>query len=157
MTYNIELDKAPLKVDFLNQVNLSGTSIVFGLPSTYNTDITATTTTFTLYSGSSYYLEARISATNFNQNGAITWQFYSDTDSAFLGSNTTTNFANGGVAGAARVGRRVASALILDSDISTNKTLRVHATVTGSGWIFNEYLSLSHIGRPTIMVMQLPS
>ena len=30
-------------------------------------------------------------------------------------------------------------------------------TVNSSNWDFNEYLSLVHIGRPTIMIMQLPS
>lgn len=155
MSYLITEYRAPLKVDFINQLDRSGNFITFTLPSSYNTDITATSNTFTLYSGSSYYLEASVRADNNNQNGAVDFQFYSSTDAALIGQGAQMNFSNG-YAGVARIGRRVCSALVLDSDISTSKTIQLQALTTGTGWTFSVPFG-SWTGYPTIRIIQLPS
>lgn len=155
MSYLITEYRAPLKVDFINQLNRSGNFITFTLPSSYNTNITATSNSFTLYSGSSYYLEASVRADNPSQNGAVNFQFYSSTDAALIGQGAQMNFASG-LAGVARVGRRVCSALVLDSSISTSKTIQLQALVTSTNWTFSVPFG-SWTGYPTIRIIQLPS
>lgn len=157
MSHLIAENYTGLRVDFLNQANYSGGVFSFSLPSIYNTDITATTTTFTLYSGSSYYLEASVLGSTNNQNGAVSWQFYSDTDSTFIGSNASFNVL-GGFSGAPRMGRKSCSALVLDTDISVSKVISLRTTsLTGSGWTFNVAGFPAHVGYPSIRVWQLPS
>lgn len=156
MSYLITEYRAPLKVDFLNQANRDGTGyITFTLPTSYNTDITASSSDFTLYSGSSYYLEASVRADNLDRNGAVDFQFYSQTDGVTIGQDAQMNF-NNGFAGVARIGRRVCSALVLDSDISTSKVIKLRANITGSNWSFSVPFP-SWTGYPTIRIIQLPS
>lgn len=160
MSFKIAQYLAPLKVDFINQSNVLGASptyMTFTYPSTYNTNITSVnSSTFRIFSGSSYYLECSMSATNFNANGAVQWQFYNSTNSTLIGSQAQSNFV-GGLGSVARVGRRVCSALILDSDISVSQDIRVAVTYSGSNWNFYEYTYVGHIGYPTVRIMQLPS
>lgn len=157
MSFLIAEYQAPFKVDFLNQSGKSGSYALLDFPVSFNTDVTSVnSTTFRLYSGSSYYIEASLSATNADANGLVNWQLYSQTDTALVGSQAQMNFV-GGLGEVARVGRRVASALILDSDISTSKDISLEITNTGTNWIWDEYKTLGHIGYPTIRIMQLPS
>lgn len=157
MSFKITQYRAPIKIDFLNQTNLSGSYIEFDYPTTFNTDVgNVNSTTFSVQQGSSYYLEASVSATNLGADGLIRWQFYSQTDAALIGSQAEMNFV-GGLGEVARVGRRVASALVLDSDISTSKDIRVQVFYSGTNWKWTEYKTLAHIGYPTIRIIQLPS
>lgn len=157
MSHLIAENYTDLRIDFLNQANYSGGLFTFSLPSTYNTDITATTTSFTLYSGSSYYLEASVLGSTNNQNGAVSWQFYSDTDSNFIGSDASFNVL-GGFSGVPRMGRKSCSALVLDADISVTKVISLRtSSLTGTGWTFNVAGFSAHVGYPTIRIMQLPT
>lgn len=160
MSHLIAENLTDLRVDFLNQDNYSGGVFSFFSPASLNTDITTTSTSITLYSGSSYYVECSLFAQTTNKNGAVVWQFYSDTDSTFIGQSAHTNLVTH-FGTAARVGRHVSSALILDSDISTSKTISVRTvSLTGTGWLFSMAGLASHInfvGYPTLRVMQLPS
>lgn len=160
MSHLIAENYTDLRVDFLSTDGKSGDTILLGSPASFNTDITATSSSITLYSGSSYYLESAIYASSGNKNGAVVWQLYSNTDSSYIGqsahSNVATNFG-----AAPRVGRYACSALVLDSDINVSKTISVRVvSLTGTGWSFDPASVpwyINHIGWPTLRVMQLPS
>lgn len=160
MSFKITQYLAPIKVDFINQSDVLGSSptyMVFTFPSSYNTNISSVnSSTFRIFSGSSYYLECSMSATNIGTNGAVQWQFYNATGSTLIGSQAQSNFI-GGLGSVARVGRRVCSALVLDSEISVSMDIRVAVSYSGSNWIFNEFQTLQHLGYPTVRIIQLPS
>lgn len=125
-------------------------------PSSLNTDITVGTSTITLYSGSSYYLEANVSARNANRNGYIIWQFHDG--AGYVGQEGMHGL---GGASVYRKGRGVARALILDSDITVSLSLTLRLkTVTGSGWQYawtDPPWSFNWSGYPSIQVWQLPT
>lgn len=164
MTYLIAEDSLDLRIDFLevDNANLSTNIFSFISPTTFNTNIQTTATNITLFSGSSYYLECSPFLQTSDQNGAITWQFYDETNSTFIGQNAYVNLA-GNIAAAPRIGRRVCSALIVDSDIEAGKSIDVGVrvvSITGTNWLLDPKALPSyvqHVGWPTVRIMQLPS
>lgn len=72
------------------------------------------------------------------------------------------NFAGGSLGGVARIARRVASALVLDADISTSADyeLRIKA-LTGTSWNMTVTATglggYSVVGYPSTRVLELPT
>jgi hypothetical protein len=162
MSYLITETYAPVEVDLLTPYNISGSDWLLYTPTTYNTDISTSGASITLYSGSSYYIEAGIQARCGGGNGAITWQIYDATNAQYVGQEAHMNLATSyGAVG--RVGRKVCTALILDSDIATSMELRVRRkSLTGTSWSYSitQDVGISNIdyaGYPSIRVWQLPS
>lgn len=115
----------------------------------------------TLPTGSSYYLEGSILVQNSSTNGAITWQWYDNTNSAYIGSEGYMNFATS-FGAVARVSRRVACALVLDADITTSIDVELRIKVlTGSGWNMTVTASgistFDYVGYPSIRILELPT
>lgn len=165
MSYLVTNNFSELKIDLLTPYNINGSGVfLLQAPTTFDTDISATTggTQITLYSGSSYYIEASIQPRNINRNGAMTAQLYDVTNAQYIGREVYFNFASS-YASVGRVGRKVASALILNSDISTSMTIELRQTSqTGSNWSYSITTNVgidgfSHTGYPSIRVWQLPS
>ena len=164
MSYLIAEDSSDLRVDFLevDNANLSTNIFSFISPANFNTNIQTSTTNITLFSGSSYYLECSPFLQTSNQNGAITWQFYDETNATFIGQNAYLNLVTN-TGAAPRVGRRVCSALIVDSDIEAGKSIDVGVrivSITGTNWVFDPKTlpsHIQHVGWPTVRIMQLPS
>lgn len=165
MSHLIAEDVLNTKIDLLTPYNINGSGIfLLRAPTTFDTDISATIggTQITLYSGSSYYIEASIQPRNINKDGAMTAQLYDVTNAQYIGREVYFNFASS-YASVGRVGRKVASALILDSDISTSMIIELRRTSqTGSNWSYSITTNVgidgfSYTGYPSIRVWQLPS
>jgi hypothetical protein len=165
MSYLVTDNFSTLKIDLLTPYNINGSGVfLLRPPATFETDISATTggTQITLNSGSSYYLEASIQPRNSSRNGEMTAQFYNVTSSQYIGREVYFNFATS-YAYVGRVGRKVASALILDSDISTSMVIDLRRTSqTGSNWSYSITTDVgidgfNYVGYPSIRVWQLPS
>lgn len=153
------------KVDVLRQNSL-GTSytpnrIIWTTVGTQVTSVTlnAANTRLDLPSGSSYYLEASIGGLNASKNSTAELSFYNTGTSTYLGQsaslciNTSHGFE-------ALQGRRVARALILDSDISG--TMSVALVIKSSTGTTNYTCSATGIanqpiGVPTLRIIELPS
>lgn len=150
-----------LKVDVLTPYSLSGSSWLLDTPTTFNTDISVSGSTITLYSGSSYYIEAAVAARCAGGSGTMTWQLYDATASSLIGQDAYFSIGNWG--DRARVGRKVAKSLILDSEINVSKDVQVQRTsLTGSSWQYNVTIgvglnSTNYIGYPSVRIWQLPS
>jgi len=133
----------------------------FTLSGSINGSASITSNRLTLPTGSSYYLEGSILVQNSSTNGAITWQWYDNTNSAYIGSEGFMNFATS-FGAVARTSRRVSCALVLDSDItsSIDVELRIKA-LTGSGWNMTITTSgistFDYVGYPSIRILELPS
>ena len=87
MSYKIAENFSPIKIDLLTPYNINGSGVfLLRTPNTFETDISAVTgtTQITLYSGSSYYLEASIQPRNINRDGAMTARFYNNTDAQYI-------------------------------------------------------------------------
>jgi hypothetical protein len=156
MSYKIDKLAVPIKIDMLTPFTLDANKD-WGLtaPATLNTDISVGSNDFTIYSGSSYYIEASVTARNANRNGAFTFQIYNQTSSIAIGQDALLNL-NGTAASSARQGRRVARALILDSDITSSMVISVRQTsISGSGWEWD--YQADGVGYPSVRVWQLPS
>lgn len=156
MSYKIDKLAVPIKIDVLTPFTLD-VNKDWGLtaPATLNTDISVGSNDFTIYSGSSYYIEASVTARNTNKNGAFTFQIYNQTSSIAIGQDALLNL-NGTAASSARQGRRVARALILDSDITSSMVISVRQTsISGSGWEWD--YQADGVGYPSVRVWQLPS
>ena len=117
-------------------------------------------TKIVLPAGSSWYLEASIGALNSSRNTVAELQFYDLLSSAFVGQSAQLciDTSHGS---ALRQGRRVARALILDSDITTQAEICLAIkSVTGSPtWSvtsvgINGFLTS---GVPTLRIWELPS
>lgn len=165
MSYLVTENFSALNVDLLTPYNINGSGLfVLRAPTTFETDISATTggTQITLYSGSSYYLEASVQPRNIGRNGTMTAQFYDATGAQYIGREVYFNFATS-YASVGRVGRKVASALILDSDISTSMVIELRRTSqTGSNWSYSITTNVgidnfTYTGYPSIRVWQLSS
>lgn len=171
MSYLLAPDLSDLRVDlFTPQSHASGTANTawtLTAPSTQFTDVTAGTTSLTLHSGSSYYLEGSPQGDNTNSGvrGDISWQFYDTTNSQWIGSDAYV-YTAGASGAAARQGRKACTALVLDSDISTTIVVELRIkTITGTAWDFTvtgpdfglPSSVYGHTGYPSIRVWQLPS
>lgn len=160
MSYLITDTYAPVEVDLLTPYNISGDDWLLYTPTTYNTDISTSGASITLYSGSSYYIEAGIQARCVSGDGAITWQIYDASSSQYIGQeahmNLDTSYGSVG-----RVGRKVCTALVLDSDISTSMEIRVRRkSLTGTSWGYTitqnvGFANIAYVGYPSIRVWQL--
>ena len=165
MSYNILESHLPIKVDLLTPYNIDANAkFLLQAPAAFLTDISCTTgdNYFTLYSGSSYYIEASVYARNGHINGAMSWQFRDATSSTYIGADAYMNFATS-YASVGRVGRRVCAALVLDSDITTSMDIEIVRTAeSGSSWQYNltidvGLLNYNYIGYPSVRIWQLPS
>lgn len=89
-----------------------------------------------LAQGYSYYIEASPLVQNGARNGAVTFQWYDHTNSQLIGASGFMNF-NPNLGASARIGRRVATALITSSEVSTGIDVELRITgLTGSSWSF---------------------
>lgn len=134
----------------------------FTLSGTVNGSFSIVSNRLRLVSGSSYYLEGSLLVQNASTNGAITWQWYNNTSSSYVGAEGFMNFAGGSFGGVARVARRVASALVLDSDISTSADYELRIkSMTGTNWNLTVTATgmggYSVIGYPSTRVLELPT
>lgn len=167
MTYGLTTPTVPLNVDLLTPYNLDANAkFLLQAPSVLQTNISCTTGNnyFTIYAGSSYYLEASVLVVNTKRNGAISWQFRDSTNGVYIGSDAQINLSTSGYASVGRVGRKVCSALILDSDISTSMDIEVIRTAeTGTNWIYSvdttnhSINGWDYVGYPSVRIWQLPS
>jgi len=167
MTYGLTTPTVPLNVDLLTPYTLDANAkFLLQAPSVLQTNISCTTGNnyFTIYEGSSYYLEASVLVVNTKRNGAISWQFRDSTNGVYIGSDAQINLSTSGYASVGRVGRKVCSALILDSDISTSMDIEVIRTAeTGTNWIYSvdttnhSINGWDYVGYPSVRIWQLPS
>jgi len=162
MSHLITESHTNLKVDVLTPYNLSGSSWLLDTPTSYNTDISVSGGTITLLNGgSSYYIEAAVTARCGGGSGTMTWQLYDATASSFIGQDAY--FSVGDWGSRARVGRKVAKSLILDSDINVSKDIQIRQTsLTGSSWQYNVTIgvglnNINYLGYPSVRIWQLPS
>lgn len=166
MSYLVSEDShLPIKIDLLTPYNIDGNAkFLLRAPTTLLTDISCTTGNnyFTLYSGSSYYIEASVHPRNVSRNGAMSWQLRDATNGVYVGADAYMNFASS-YASVGRVGRRVCTALILDSDITTSMDIEIVRTAqSGSGWSYSIATNVgidnfNYVGYPSVRVWQLPS
>ena len=155
----------PIKVDLLTPYNIdSNAKFLLRAPTILLTDISCTTGNnyFTLYSGSSYYIEASVQPRNVNRNGAMSWQLRDATNGVYVGADAHLNFASS-YGAVSRIGRRVCTALILDSDITTSMDIEVVRTAqSGSSWTYSITTNVGinnfdWVGYPSVRIWQLPS
>lgn len=133
----------------------------FSISGTVNGSFSIVSNRLRLTSGSSYFLEGSILVACGGNNGAVTWQWYNNTTSSYVGAEGFMNFATS-FGAVARISRRVASALVLDSDISTSADyeLRIKA-LTGTSW--NMAVTATGlgpygvVGYPSTRVLELPT
>ena len=146
---------APFKIDILSTGNPSsyaaGQKIPFtGTPK--NTTATVSSGQITVYEGSNWKIEYSALFQGHPSTGYCQFeiQLYSVTDDAYIGHSawaTSPSYNN------ARKGRVVASALILNSEISTSKVIeaRIISQSLMATPTYNCY------GKPTLRVMELPA
>ena len=131
----------------------------FSLSGTVNGQASISSDRLTLPTGRSYYLEGSILVQNSNRNGAITWQWYDNTNSQYLGAEGFMNLATS-YGAVTRTSRRVASALILSSDLtsSIDVELRIKA-LTGTGWNLTITASgistFDYVGYPSVRLLEV--
>ena len=153
------------KVDVLRQSNRSTSytpnRIIWTTVGTQVTSVTLdqASTRINLPSGSSYYLEASIGGLNGSKNSTAELQFYDTGAASYLGQsaslciNTSHGFE-------ALQGRRVARALILDSDISVTMSVALvikSSSGTTSYSCTATGIANQPIGVPTLRIIELPS
>jgi hypothetical protein len=162
MSYLIAEDSIGLKVDVLTPYDVSGGIWLIDTPSSYNTDISVNggTGTITLYSGSSYYIEAAVTGRCDSASASLSWQLYNSQSAQLIGQDAYFSLKDW--ADRPRIGRKVAKALILDSDISTSTTVQVKLTASSGVWIFGVNLGVgiqgqNYMGYPSVRIWQLPS
>lgn len=132
----------------------------FSLSGTINGSASISSDRITLSPTSSYYLEGSILVQNTSTSkGAITWQFYDNTNSVYLGAEGFMNLASS-FGATTRISRRVASALILSSDMSASIDVELRIkTLTGTGWNLTITASgistFNYVGYPSIRVLEL--
>ena len=153
------------KVDVLRQSNLSTSytpnRIIWTTVGTQVTSVTLDNadTRINPPSGSSYYLEASIGGLNASKNSIAELSFYDTGSSTYLGQsaslciNTSHGFE-------ALQGRRVARALILDSDISVTMSVALVIKSSSGSTSYSctaTGINNQPIGVPTLRIIELPS
>lgn len=145
---------APFKVDILSANNPASFTAGAQIPCTgspINTSASVSSGAITLPAGSHWRIEYSATFTG-DSNGYTQFNigFYSTTDSVYVGQSCwgTTPTQN-----QSRKGRVVATALILNSDISTSKTIEARI-ISQVDMTASAYLSL---GIPTFRIMELPA
>lgn len=162
MSYLITRTHLSLEMDILTPYNVDSNYLwLFTAPTTFNTDISVSGNTITLYSGSSYYIEAGI---NFRYGsstgeGSLSFQLYDSTNSTLIGQSAYAR-VEPSVGFATLQGRQCARALILGSDISgTSLNVQLKRTAqTGTLSAFQHDLEQNlYSGYPSVRIWQLPS
>lgn len=131
----------------------------FRLSGTINGQASISSDRITLPTGRSYYLEGSILVQNSSRNGAITWMWYDNTNSQYLGTEGFINLATS-FGAVTRTSRRVASALILSSELtsSIDVELKIRA-LTGSGWNMTVTASgistFNYVGYPSVRLLEV--
>ena len=159
------LVKTKLLADTFYQTG-GGTSVnssfTYSVPSPLNTGVTlGGTTNFTVYSGSSWYLEFSPGVRCNGRNGIAEIQLYNVTSSQWIGQSAYMCL-NGSLGSSARQGRRVARALILDSDITTSAVIQLRIkSISGTTWSMSQsgagLASIAYAGAACARVVELPS
>lgn len=139
-----------------------GSNFEYVAPSPLNTGITFTSLiNFTLTSGSSWYLEASPGVRCNGKNGIAEIQWFNVNTSQWVGQSAYM-CVNASVGSSARQGRKVARALILDSEITTSVTLRLRVkSISGTSWSMSQsatgLASIAFAGAACVRVVELPS
>lgn len=159
------LVKTKLLADTFYQVG-GGTSVnssfSYNAPSPLNTGITlGSSINFTVYSGSSWYLEFSPGVRCNGRNGIAEIQLYNVTASQWIGQSAYM-CVDGSLGSSARQGRRVARALILDSDISTGATIQLRIkSIYGTSWDMTQsgtgLANINYAGAACARIVELPS
>ncbi len=147
---------APFSVDILATDDPSSFSAGYQIPCSgtpTNTRATVNAGQITVYAGSHWRLEysARFFGPAPSYETQFEIQFYDITNSSFIGQSCWGTTPN---QNAARKGRLVCTALILDSQINTSITVEtrvVYQVNMGSASAFPYY------GTPTCRIMELPA
>ena len=131
-------------------------------PSPLNTGVTlGGTTNFTVYSGSSWYLEFSPGVRCSGRNGIAEIQLYNVTASQWIGQSAYMCVQTS-LGSSARQGRRVARALILDSEITTSATIQLRIrSISGTSWTMSQsstgMASIAYAGAACARIVELPS
>lgn len=159
------LIKTRLLADTFYQNNGStsvGGSFIYNSISPQNTGVSFNgTTSFTVYSGSNWYIEASPGVRCNGKNGIAEIQFYDTTSSQWIGQSAYM-CVNASVGSSARQGRRVARALILDADITTSAVIQLRIkSISGTSWTMNQTATglgnITFAGAACARVVELPS
>lgn len=139
-----------------------GGNFEYSAPSPLNTGMAfSAAINFTLSSGSSWYLEASPGVRCNGKNGIAEIQWYNVNSGQWVGQSAYM-CVNASVGSSARQGRKVARALILDSEITTTLTLRLRVkSISGSSWSMSQsgtgLASIAFAGAACVRVVELPS
>lgn len=119
------------------------------------------TSSFTVYAGSSWYIEASPGVRCNGKNGIAEIQLYNTTSSQWIGQSAYMCI-NASMGSSARQGRRVARALILDTDITTSAVIQLRIkSISGTSWSMNQsgtgLASIAFAGAACVRVVELPS
>lgn len=164
MSYNpLIVSTTPIKADIIKAgtPTSSAANGRFSLSGTINGSASIVSDRLRLSTGSSYYLEGSVLVQQTARDGAITWQWYDNTNSTYIGSEGFMNLATS-FGAVARVSRRVACALVLDSDISTSIDVELRIkSLTGSAWNLTitatGISTFNYVGYPSARILEIPT
>jgi hypothetical protein len=164
MSYNpLIVSTTPIKADIIKAgtPTSSAANGRFSLSGTINGSASIVSDRLRLSTGSSYYLEGSVLVQQTARDGAITWQWYDNTNSTYIGSEGFMNLATS-FGAVARVSRRVACALVLDSDISTSIDVELRIkSLTGSTWNLTitatGISTFNYVGYPSARILEIPT
>tara|TARA_R100000742_G_C4276372_1_gene97383 strand:- start:1975 stop:2463 length:489 start_codon:yes stop_codon:yes gene_type:complete len=162
MTYKLDTSETSLKSDvFLIDSSTGVTAndtwnVTKKTGKTYSTSVTLNASNnLVLPSGSSYYLMASPIARQASRNGLIVFQFYDETNSAFIGNEAQLNFS-GTFNSTTLQGQKSARVLIESGDI-TGANLEVSLKIVSvSGGTFQISSTLfTYVGYPSLTVLEV--
>ena len=164
MSYNlVSVSETPILADVIKAGTPTSAAVNgrFSLSGTINGSASIVSDRLRLPTGSSYYLEGSILVRDITKSGAITWQWYDNTNGVYIGSegfmNLVTSFGHTN-----RISRRVACALVLDSDIITSVDVELRIkTLTGTSWDLTITASgistFDYVGYPSARILEIPT
>lgn len=164
MSYNlVNVSATPILADVIKAGTPTSTAVNgrFSLSGTINGSASIVSDRLRLSTGSSYYLEGSILVRQTARNGAITWQWYDNTNSTYIGSEGFMNL-NLSFGATNRVSRRVSCAFVLDSDISTSVDVELRIkSLTGGTWDLTITASgistFNYVGYPSARILEIPT
>lgn len=165
MTYIISTPTTALQCDIITPtgVTYSTANANFYLSSTdLNTSISVSAQYITLNPRLNYYIEFAPQMRCGNGTGTVDFGIYRDSTASYIGQEAQYAISSSGIGSANRVGRKVARAMLLASDMSSAEDIYFKIiSITGSGWDFAisgdvGLNGFGYIGYPTIRVWQLP-
>lgn len=166
MTYITSTPVTALQCDIVTPNGTTGTTAGsdFTLSATsLNTLISVSSTYITLHPTHSYYLEFAPQMRCAGGTGTIVFGIYRDSTSSYIGQKAEYAInSTSGIGNEPRVGRKVARAMVLASDMTAAEDIYFKIfSISGSNWGFTivgdvGYNNLDWIGYPTIRVWQLP-